>query len=72
MKSFFRTLELSVRNFVNDEAVNLSVVIGDGLDTVDVFLGGLDAVLLTHGDVLGDGDGPVPASVRLVKQLAES
>ena len=51
---------------------NLSILIWDGLDDTEMLSGELYAVLVTHGDVLLDGDRPVPPSVSLVKQLTQS
>ena len=61
-----------IRYFFTMNQLNLSVLVSDGLDRLDVLLSEGHAVLLAHGDVLRDGDGAVPASVRLVKQLTES
>ena len=50
---------------------HLSVIISDGLYSLDVLLCQLDAVLLAHGHVLGDGDCSISASVGLVKQFTQ-
>ena len=51
--------------------VYLAILIREVLDLLDVLVIQGDAVLLTQGHVLGDGDGPVPGNVRLVKHGTE-
>ena len=51
--------------------VYLAILIREVLDLLDVLVIQGDAVLLAQGHVLGDGDGPVPGNVRLVKHGTE-
>ena len=63
---------LSTHYFYLCHGTYLPILICDGPHTLDVVVRDLDAVLLAHDDVLGDGDRTIAARVRLVKQLAQS
>ena len=51
--------------------VYLAVLVREVLDLLNVLVVQGDAVLLAEGHVLGDGDGPVPGDVRLVKHRTQ-
>ena len=52
--------------------VNLPILIGYGFNAVDVLVINFYSILITHCNVLGNRNCPIPSRVRLVKQLTES